>query len=459
MNAAATALGGKDKIEAVHSLIIEGAGNEPDLGQNVTPEAPLPVWKLISYKRTIDPVNGRMRIEQSRVPQFPSPDEGAVSSNMNLDGDAAWDVTGNVPGDRLTDAAAYDRRMEMLHYPVTILRAALDPKAMLSDYQKSGDVESVDITTAMGDMLRLEMDAATHLPLRVTSMTDQPNLGDVAVETTFEDYALVDGLQLPRHLTTKIDKWVQSDIRVSRTTVNGNAPDLSAPASVKAEIAAPAVPAVNVTAEQVAPGIWWLAGSGKGHSVLFEFSDHLTLFELPDNETRARAVIDKAHSIVFGKPLTQVIISHHHFDDSAGLRAAVAEGLTIITQSGNAAFFKDLVARRHSIAPDELAKQVATEPLNIKTVDDSLVLKDDMMELDLYHVKGNSHSSTLLMGWAPAAHILVQADLYNSNWKRFPWAANLKENVALRGLKVEKDVPIHGDIETWPEVLTRMDGK
>jgi hypothetical protein len=193
--------------------------------------------------------------------------------------------------------------------------------------------------------------------------------------------------------------------------------------------------------------------------VVFEFDDHLTLFEVPTSESRAKAVIGRARSLAFGKPLTEVIVSHHHFDHSAGLRTAIAEGLTIITQRGNVAFFKDLIARPHTIVPDELAMALVPAEVRIKPVDDEMVLKDDSMELDLYHVLNNNHADTLLMGWVPREHILVQADLYDSGWQRFPWADNLRQNVELRKLKPEKDVPVHGMIESWADVLKTMGGK
>jgi len=464
VKAAAEAMGGKDKILAVMTLIVEGEGENSNLGQNRTPDAPLTVWKITNFKRTIDLSDGlnkgRMRVEQVRTAQFPFALATVSRQNMVLDGDVAWNVNEDgSPSSRLSDKTATDRRVELLHHPVTILRAALDPATKLSNFRKSGNLQLVDVLTANFDMLTLALDGTTHLPATVSSMTDQPNLGDVAIETSFTDYADIGGLKMPKRLTTKIDKWVQSDIRVSKYTVNGNAGDLDAPATVSSALAAPANPPVEVTSEQVAPGIWWLAGSGNHHSVVFEFADHLTLFELPESEARAKAVLVKARSLAFGKSLTEVIVSHHHFDHSAGLRLAVNEGLTIITQSGNVPWFKELAGRKHTIVPDELAGNLSPEPIKIKPVDDMLVLKDASMELDLYHVKDNSHSDTLLMGWVPRDHILVQADLYDSGWLRYPWADNLKQNVALRQLKVEKDVPIHGNIESWADVLKRMDAK
>jgi hypothetical protein len=459
VRAAADAMGGRDRILAVKTLTIEGEGENPNLGQNITPDAPLTIWKVTGFKRTIDLEKGRMRVEQVRTAQFPFALANMVRQNMAVDGDIAWNVSDDGPSSRLTDKIALDRRLELLRHPVTILRAALDPGAKLSNFSKSGTQQLIDITTARGDQLTLALDGATMLPASVRSETDQPNLGDVVIETSFTDYEDVNGLKLPKHLTTRIDKWVQSEIRISKNTVNGNAADLAAPAAISAEIPAPANPPIEVTAEQVAQGIWWLAGSGNHRSVVFEFADHLTLFELPESEARAKAVLEKTHSLVFGKPLTEVIISHHHFDHSAGLREAVSEGLTIITQRGNVAFFKDLAARKHTIEPDDLARNISALPIKIKPVDDELVLKDDAMELDLYHVRDNFHCDTLLMGWVPRDHILVQADLYDSGWLRYPWTDNLKKNVDLRRLKVEKDVPIHGKIESYADVLKRMQEK
>jgi flavorubredoxin len=209
-----------------------------------------------------------------------------------------------------------------------------------------------------------------------------------------------------------------------------------------------------VTVEPVAKGIWWLAGSGNHRSVVFEFDDHLTLFEVPVSEARSKAVIDKARTLST-KPLTHVIVSHHHFDHSGGLRTAVAEGLTIITYRGNVDFFKDLVARQHTIAPDALAKH--PQPLKIEPVDDQLTLKDNTLEVRLFHLKDNPREGTNLFAYVPRDRILVQADLYDSSWLQHPWWDNVVMNLRQRQVEVDRDVPVHGAVQSYPEMVRAVD--
>ena len=46
-----------------------------------------------------------------------------------------------------------------------------------------------------------------------------------------------------------------------------------------------------------------------------------------------------------GKPVTQAVVTHHHFDHTAGLRAAVAEGLAVVTHRVNEAWIRSMLHR------------------------------------------------------------------------------------------------------------------
>src|SRR5207249_1701625 len=262
INDAASALGGRDKILAVKTLILEGGGTNGNLGQDLTPEATSQMFTLTDYKRVVDVAAGRVRVEQTRTPNFTFfQGQQAQKQVFGIDGDVAYNIAADGTAARAPNAVANDRRMAIYHHPLTLVRAALDPNAKLSN--------------------------------------------------------------------------PTAEIRVAKQSIDGDAGDLAAPAAAASAAPIPGPPPPNVTVQEVAKGIWHLAGQSH-HSVVVEFSDHLTLIETPQNDVRALAVIAKARELSPNKPLTHVINSHHHFDHSGGLRAAVSEGLTIITQSGAA---------------------------------------------------------------------------------------------------------------------------
>src|SRR5262245_38204626 len=67
---AARALGGRDRIIAVRTLVIEGEGTNGNLGQDMTPEATGQRFNVTEYKRAIDLTVGQSRTEQTRTPNF-----------------------------------------------------------------------------------------------------------------------------------------------------------------------------------------------------------------------------------------------------------------------------------------------------------------------------------------------------------------------------------------------------
>ena len=93
--------------------------------------------------------------------------------------------------------------------------------------------------------------------------------------------------------------------------------------------------------------------------------------QAPQHDTRALAVIARARELVPDKPLRYVVNTHHHFDHSGGLRAVVAEGLTVLTHELNQALYKELVSREHTITADHLAQDPAELMLETVAGDES----------------------------------------------------------------------------------------
>jgi glyoxylase-like metal-dependent hydrolase (beta-lactamase superfamily II) len=343
---------------------------------------------------------------------------------------------------------AKDRRDAILHTPVTAVRAALDPMSKLGNPRTEGSESLVDVTIADGRTFTLAIDSTSKLPTRVMSRTDNTNLGDVVIESSFADYQESGGLQLPTRLTVKTDDFTTAEYRAAKGTVDGDTGDLSAPADAATAPAIAGAPPATVAAEEIARGVWYLAG-GSHHSVLLEFGDHLTLIETPQNDTRALAVIAKARELRPNKPLTEVINSHHHFDHSGGIRAAIAEGLTVITHQGNVALFEEIAKRPHTIVPDALAK--SPKPAMIKGISEDTTLSDGTMTVNLYPVSG-PHSETMLIAYLPRERLLVEADVYNPGPVQ-AFANHFLGELKKRNLRIDRMVPLHAKIVPYAQFV------
>ncbi|HYR82929.1 MAG TPA: MBL fold metallo-hydrolase [Terriglobia bacterium] len=456
---AAEALGGKNRILALKTLTIHGYGQQAyqNGGGNITasPDAPQKWVNVNGLQRTIDLEHGRMRLQQRLVQDFVF----AYARNMNgdtrvhqvLDGDIAYNIGADGRPVRAAEAAVRTRRVDMLGNPVSIVRAALDPGTKLNNLRKEGDRQVLDLATARGDKLTLAIDGETYLPAWVSWVGPDNNLGDVTYRTYFVGYQVEKGVMLPAGYNTTMNfrNVVWNKLYVDRNVVDGPVEDMTAPAAVKSA-PSPSPPQLNVEAIPVAKGVWYLRGAG-GNSTLFEFDDHLTMFEAYGSEANAKANIDKARSVVPGKPLTEVIVSHHHFDHSGGLRTAVAERLAIITHRGNVDLFKEMASRPATQFPDALARN--PKPIKIRAVDDHLVLKDKSMEVHVYRVISNSHMANGIFAYAPAARVVAEGDLVDEGWDIVWWGNSYPDSVNYWKLQVDRGLPVHGNMHTYAEVI------
>ena len=442
---AAEALGSLRAVSETTGVVLEGSGRTYRLGQNQTPRADLPYYEIENYRLAIDFANQRWQLRQDRTSTFLTGNPlFGVRQTYGLDGDVAYDE-GDDGMVQASDRVAAERRAEMYHNPLGILLLGLDETSTASNLRDEGGERVVDIVAANGAQLTLYVDAETHHPSRVVSTRYHPMLGDVAYETIFEDYAEAGGLggfqarlTLPRQYTINLGEDTIAEYRVTS--------DTQAPTGGLAVSAAPPPSdEVVVESEEVANGVWHLTG-GSHHSALIEFDDFLALIEAPQSEARTLAVIEHARGLVPDTPLQYVVNTHHHFDHSAGIRAAVSEGLTVITHEINASFFEDLVARQHTIEQDALARN--PQPLNIETVvgDDVYELSSGRRTLQISRIVGDRHSDGIVMAYLPAARerILFEVDAFSPGASAAPFAAALLENIEEKRLRINTIVPLHG---------------
>jgi glyoxylase-like metal-dependent hydrolase (beta-lactamase superfamily II) len=456
---AADALGGHDRLMAVRTLQIIGYGELAYFngGGNITgdPAAPQKWQSVLEHTRTIDLEHGRMRVQQRLKMDFEFASTagqlGLNRSNETLDGDVAYNIgggflaaptTGTPQPQPVGAAAVRQRRVEMLAHPITIVRAALDPSTKLSNLRKQGNLQIVDVTVRQGDTLMLAVDGTTNRPAWVSYVGPNTNLGDVTYRTAFTGYVPEKGVPLPTGIATTIDfrNVVQSKLYVDRNIVDGPIDDLSAPASVRQAQPPQGPPPGGGAAPpqpmKVANHVWFLGGN-----TFLEFDDHFVMVEANRQDTALQGILKAVNSLVPGKRVTQVIQTHHHFDHSAGLRAAVAEGLTIISRRGNEGIFREMVGRPARQFPDALGR--SPKPLKFIPVDDHLKLKDSTNEIDIYHIVGNYHMADGVIVHVPASNLLIEADLTTQEWDFNWWGDSLVNNIEHRKIRVDTNLSVH----------------
>ena len=446
---AADALGGAEAIAAANTLVLEGTGQTYRLHQQLSPDADLPVYELHEYRREVDLQNKRWRVDQVRTGHF-------ISSNpvnrqplsQAVDGGVAYDVRADGSTARLAAQTARDRHAEFYHHPLPLLKAALEGGTTLGEVREEAGGHAVDITPVGGPRLTLHIDEA-GIPTRIESTGYNPMLGDVVIATSFSDWEESGELTLPRTISQRLDKYRNGDFTVSNE-VNGDIQDLAAPDDV-ALAPDPVPPPTEVTSERLAAGVWYLRAGY--NSTLIEFPSFGVLVEAPRNDQHTLAVIEKAREILGEKPLQYVINTHFHSDHSGGIRAAVAEGLTVITHELHRAYFEEVVARPHTVIQDHLAQN--PRPLSIETVsgDGPYELTEGNRTLVIHRLKNSTHADGMLVVYLPRERIMIEGDPFTPGRRAPPREANLLEQVQALGLRIDRFAPVHGNVATFAELV------
>ncbi len=461
---AVNALGGRERVLAVKTLMFEGGGHDFQVDQEFAYDelgSQFLVYQLRDYKRSYDLANGRGRFEQVREAQSTIFNgERPQRTVQSLDGDIAFNVGGDGNATRAFQGVA-GRRVEYLRHPLTLMRAALAPNATLSNVRTQGTERLVDLKLD-AILLTVAFDANTKLPSRVVQLVNSDSLGDRPNEMRWSDYRAVSGVQLPTLFTWKVGRWTVGQVRVVRQTVDGDVGNLAAPATVVSAPRTAPPPPPESAVREIGKGIWEHTGTTH-KSFIVEFSDRLVLVDAPNVE-RTLAVMAKAKELRPNKPVTTLIVGHNHGDHTGGIRTAVAMGVNeIVTHRSNLTLLDEIFKNPHTLNPDLYSKTPNAKPPKITAIDDQGVLKDGMNTINLYHLLDSSHSRTQLMIYYASARILTLADVYMPNDPRVmipgeplghaPWLRNVVANIQHRKIQVDAMAPVHGDVTTFSQFM------
>lgn len=474
--AAEDALGmrrGPQRVDAYTTLEYWATGTTNAIGQAYSPDKPWPAFKATVHASLSYAVPA-MRIDITRTnPDGPIQGGGglplaAPQRQITVVSEKyAWNESvpgaGFLPNTTAVPApdAVNDRLMAIWTTPVGFLKMAV----------RNGDQTKVategGVTTITTPILGYPVTATLDAKNLITKMewkSDNPVLGDMMNEIDYSGYKDLGEIQsdalFPEHIVEKQGGFPVLDYTVSKTDPNN--PYVVFPVPDNVEKAAAAGPApIKVDTAKVADGVYFLSG-GTHNSVAVEFKNYVALVECPLNDDRSLAVIDAVKKTIPNKPIKYVIVTHHHFDHSGGIRACVANGSTLVTYTPNVAYFQKVLAYPHTIKPDALSKS-NKKPV-IEAVAEKRSITDGTQDMEIYHLTGSDHTDTMLVVYLPKSKTLIEADAWTPAAANAPMPKPNKENINLANfiknqkLDVETILPLHGRQETMADLNKLVGG-
>jgi len=431
--------------DGLKSIRYTASGVGYTFGQAYKPGLPWPKIKVHSLVRAINYDTGSMKDEivLSRAEGLGGggyPHTGTQRNEEYVSAAYAWNQAGGapVPGPRFIGGRVH----QLWITPHGIVKAAIRNNASVRQEARNGRTYTAASFTEAGRFKAVAFINGEGLVERVESRIPDPVLGDTPVVTVYSDYRTVGGVKFPTRIAQSAGGFPVLDLTITDVQPNA-AVDIALPDAVKNATE-------RVAVDKVTDGVWFLSG-GSHNSVAIEMKDHVIVVETPLNDGRSVPVLQQVKQLVPGKPIRYVINSHTHFDHSGGLRAAVAEGATIVTQAQNKPYFERAFATPNTIAADSMAKS-GKKP-RFKVFDDKLVLSDGTRSVEIYHVADSHHSDALVMVLLPKEKLLIEGDSFTPGPPNAPPPAqlnpnhtNLVENAQRLNLKFDKILPLHGRI-------------
>lgn len=422
---------GADNLKTIQ---YSASGTESSFGQAFDTHSGWPGFELKTYTRTINFETPAWQIQRVNGEQPADRRGGGNAGPANQ----VVIVNANTPWAQLAD-----------HYstPFGFLRAAASMNATVKLQTIGGKKLNVVSFTVPGKARVNGYINDQNMIEKIETWVDTPLTGDTILETAFSNYKDFNGVKFPTKIVQKQGDWAILDLNI---------------ADVKPNVAANIQPPQGrgrggegrggeggggpqpTASLKLGEGVY--AISPAYASLAVEFKDFIVVFEAPQSEERALAIINETKKVIPNKPIKYVVNSHWHIDHSGGLRTFVAEGATIITHEIYKPWLEKALNTPHTLNPDK--EEQAKKKVRIETMTEKKVITDGNQTLELYHQQGNLHTAGMVFGYVPKAKVLVQADGFNPPARPGApavsrHAGNLMDNLKRLKLDVDSVVAIH----------------
>jgi glyoxylase-like metal-dependent hydrolase (beta-lactamase superfamily II) len=433
---AVAAQGGAAALSAAKTTVIKGEAKHWEPGQSHSPTGEARFLGDATYTQTVDNAARTARVDWDRDMKYPAVEKLKYSEITTPTFGAVVDDKGAqapMSGIRL---AALLRERERAS-PRLLVRALQNPNSISPLPEQSAGNQlfpAVSIKTASGAFIVL-FDRATNLPAVVRNREIDNVYGDSNYDLVLSDWKDVGGGAKRAHTLS----FQLNGMEVQRLTLKQITTDAPIPASTfavaddvkaKAKVAAADAPYQWVLRRiflgrfldsdkvyypenggfklvELAPNVQHVTG-GSANNLIVAMKDGIVIIDAPVDEGQSRWVIDAAKAKYPGKPIKQLVLTHHHMDHSGGTRTYAAEGAEIVLPGQARPFVEKMLQAKHELKPDALAR--APKAAKIVDVKDTLSLKDDTVEINLINIP-NPHADGMVIAHVVGPNLVWVTDL------------------------------------------------
>ena len=456
IDAAVTAIGGRDALQSIETLKLQLQGETWTRLQMPTPRPP---FEPGHFQETLvlDLKDNRLFLEQKASGAgFDGHNTVVIKGGEGTTYDHRARTATPIPAEQTTQQqfVQYYRRL-----PNLILRQALDGAnslRYLGEDQFDGRKHNV-VTFVMPDtqQVALYVDSRTGLVSKYELVFTDPLRGQSASEIIFSDYAASGKLKVPQTWTWRFAGDVVARYKVNAQFNAGDADKAFDVADAGFSKVSALPPTLKLSVEKLGDGVYVIHNvAGQNYNTMaVEFKDYVLAVEAPSSSAGADNVIKRIKETIPNKPIRYVAVTHHHSDHIGGLRSFIAEGATVITTRAN----RDVVETMAKAPQNDRLSANPRKPEFMFVESGKRVVTDGEQTVELIDVGPNPHAREMLIAYLPKQRVLFQGDLFfvpNNNAPVGPpqtstisFAQKLKE----KGLAVDHIASVHGRTATIAE--------
>lgn len=497
---AIAAAGGAKALGSLKTISMTGITKhwEPDQSHQAGGEKRFAAESSFAQTRDLDA--RAARTEWQRKFAYPAPREfkfteivaGGAGYVMGVDsnGRTKQSLSTNPPSHTMSRMRVAATTRELLRTsPRLLLEMRANPARLadLPDITIGGDrFNAVRYRTDATDFIVM-FDRGTALPARIRTMDYDSLRGDSAYDLVLTDWWQVGELKYPHKQVYQLNGVEVIDTQIQAVQLNPSvaAAQFAIPAEFKlvAQNAPITVPyqwvirrqfigtyldsdavthdpgsSPGLRLQEVAPGVSHVQG-GTHNALVVEMQDFLIVFDAPVSDAYSRWVLDAVAAKFPGKPVKYLVLTHHHMDHSAGTRAYMAQGATLIVGAGNAAFFRASFGATHTANP--VVRRGSVADARITEVTERMIISDGKRDVGVY-VMDNPHAAGMVMGYVTDARLGFVTDVWSPGTplgpKPNPGQIAVVNAVIKHGLAPERFAGGHGSVQPYVELLKHVGG-